>query len=120
MKKLFLDDMRPAPLGWDLVKNYDEFVSYIETNGCPDVVSFDHDLGFEHYPLGEQNPGDTIPYDTYEEKTGYHCAKYMRDKGLFPELVIVHSWNIVGRSNIAFVFEKHTKVLIQPYIAGTV
>ena len=40
LKKLYLDDIRtPKTEGWDIVRSYDEFVNYIETNGVPDVVS---------------------------------------------------------------------------------
>lgn len=62
---LFLDDVRQPeqcvnyvfPLGirpdtyvkyeWVVVKNYKEFVAYIEENGMPERISFDHDLGEE-------------------------------------------------------------------------
>lgn len=46
---------------WEVVwvKNYKEFVNYIETHGLPDVVCFDHDLG--------------------EQKTGMNCAEYLVD-----------------------------------------
>ena len=45
MKKLYLDDIRiPQTEGWDIVRSYDDFVNWIEMNGLPDVVSFDHDL----------------------------------------------------------------------------
>ena len=56
MKRLFLDDLR-EPVDaytythnkvyleeWDVVKHYTEFTEYIEKNGIPDIVSFDHDL----------------------------------------------------------------------------
>lgn len=39
------------------VKNYEEFVNYIDTQGLSDLVCFDNDLG--------------------EEKEGYDCAKYL-------------------------------------------
>jgi hypothetical protein len=48
MKKLYLDDIRtPKTKGWDIVRSYDEFVKWIEENGLPDKLSFDHDLGEE-------------------------------------------------------------------------
>ena len=46
MKKLYLDDIRiPQTEGWDIVRNYEDFVAWIRLNGVPDEVSFDHDLG---------------------------------------------------------------------------
>jgi hypothetical protein len=115
MSKLFLDDMRPAPSGWDLVRSYQEFVDYVDKLGVPQVISFDHDLGFEHYPFGEQDPTERIPYEQYTEKTGYHCAQYLVGKGQFPETAIVHSFNIVGARNIAHLLGRHCEVIVAPY-----
>jgi len=63
MRKLFLDDIRspkdaiglvPSHMNqfywsndWDVVRSHDEFVDFIEKNGVPDFVSFDHDLADE-------------------------------------------------------------------------
>lgn len=127
MKKLFLDDFR-VPLDayklwlkemysnnedWNVVKSYDEFVSYIETNGLPEVVSFDHDLGIEHYTAQPE-----IDYSKYTEKTGYDCAKWlveycMNNKVPIPEYHC-HSQNPVGKHNIMsllYCFEKSQKSL---------
>lgn len=113
--RLFLDDVRTAPdSGWAVVRSYDAFVKVIEENGTPEVISFDHDLGFEHYPFGEQNPTTKIPYDSYSEKTGYHCAKWCIETGHIPELAVVHSWNTVGSMNIANVLSKYCRVIVHP------
>ena len=42
MKKLYLDDLRVTPEGFDRVYNYADFVEYITQNGLPDFISFDH------------------------------------------------------------------------------
>ena len=87
MKKLYLDDIRvPQTEGWDIVRNYDEFVFWVRLNGVPDEVSFDHDLGDDNV------------------KTGYDCAKwlgqYCIEKNIpFPKWN-VHSANPVGKANI--------------------
>jgi hypothetical protein len=88
MKKLYLDDIRiPKTKGWDIVRSYDEFVKWIEKNGLPDEVSFDHDLGEEG------------------TKTGYDAAKwlvqycYSNTLPFLPEFN-VHSANPVGKANI--------------------
>ena len=55
MKKLFLDDIRSVEMiydksvahEFDIVRTYDEFVSYIQENGLPDFISFDNDLGLD-------------------------------------------------------------------------
>jgi hypothetical protein len=106
VRKLFLDDKRKAPdFTWDVVRNYEQFVAYIELHGAPDIISFDHDLGFEHYPFNEENPGKEIPYDSYEEKTGYHCAKWLVENHLLPKEYTIHSMNTVGAANIKFVMD---------------
>ena len=98
MKKLYLDDIRtPKTEGWEIVRSYDEFVEWIETNGVPDEVSLDHDLG-------------------EFKKTGYDCAKYLMNycyhNGLPSPEVNVHSANPVGRENIeAYVNRMQTRIV---------
>lgn len=106
-KLLFLDDIR-NPIDcigfkhiiidkeiylrdWSIVRSFAEFVVWIEANGLPDFISFDHDLGLSETPeITEQN--------------GMTCAKwlvnYCMDNELpLPEFV-VHSQNPVGKKNI--------------------
>lgn len=49
--------------GFDIVRGYDHFVSYIKSHGLPDFISFDNDLGL----------------DAKEEVApdGYACAKWL-------------------------------------------
>ena len=128
MKKynLFLDDHRSVkeahsylPLPeyateeWVVVRNYDEFVKYIEENGIPEMVSFDHDLADVHYDV--QDHIDEDYYDLCTEKTGYHCAKWMIyhciDNELdIPNRIIIHSMNGPGSLNIKSLFTTYKKV----------
>ena len=59
-------------------------MAYIETNGFPNFISFDHDLGLE--------------------ESGYDCAKWLVDYCLDHNLHLpefeVHSQNPVGKENI--------------------
>ena len=84
MKKLYLDDLRPTPSGFERVYDYEEFTEFISRNGLPDFISFDHDLG-----LG---------------KTGYDCAKWLVEFCLDKNLILpefqVHSQNPVGKEYI--------------------
>lgn len=120
---LFLDDIRmPAEVygytntdiylldNWIIVRNYDEFIKHIEENGIPNIISFDHDLGFEHYE--EQK---NIDYNQFTEKTGYDCAKwlinYCLDNNLnIPTTILIHSMNIVGVENIKSLFNTYKKL----------
>jgi hypothetical protein len=83
---LFLDDVREPDevfgytnnqlylIGWKIVRNYDEFIKCISENGIPNAISFDHDLGHEHYKIQTN-----ISYNQFKEKTGFHCAKWLID-----------------------------------------
>lgn len=100
MKKLYLDDIRtPNSDGWDIVRNYEQFVDWIQKNGAPDIVSFDHDLADIHY-----NPNTYIQGFKYHEKTGYDCAKWLCEYCMINGLPMpkwnVHSANPVGKENI--------------------
>lgn len=46
MKMAYLDDVRETPPNFTIRwKSYDDAVSYMTKNGCPNFISFDHDLG---------------------------------------------------------------------------
>lgn len=121
MKKLFLDDVRSAEMvfmntidpiyennnEWEIVRSFNEFVSYIEENGLPEFISFDHDLDFEHYKLENQQD---IDYDKMEIKTGFHAAQwlinYCADNKLKLPNFKVHSMNLAGKRNIERILAK--------------
>jgi len=119
---LFLDDDRDPNevfgytndqiylLKWVVVRNYDEYVKCIIDNGIPDVISYDHDLGHEHYSVQSN-----IDYSIFKEKTGFHCAKWLinhciDNKLELPETILIHSWNRVGAANIKSLFDTYNKV----------
>jgi hypothetical protein len=81
---LYLDDLRSTPENFKRVYDYDEFVNFINKNGVPEFISFDHDLG--------------------EGKTGFDCAKFLvefcLDNGVSDINFQVHSQNPVGKENI--------------------
>ena len=101
MKKLWLDDLRPVPDStWDKVKNYNEFCAYILINGIPDVISFDHDLGREHYRDLFEGKKKVLLEEGFIEKTGYDCAKWLIKKELPVKEFYCHSANPIGKKNI--------------------
>ena len=122
MYKLFIDDVRnpsdvkwvQLPLGpWEVVRNYNEFVSHVTKNGLPSFVAFDHDLADEHYrPSMYNKDGHYSNYytdGTFKEKTGYDCAKWlieycMNNNKMFPNYE-VHSMNPIGKMNIKSIVE---------------
>ena len=112
MKKtlLWLDDCRDphdtrvdwlvfSPIGRDVdvvwVQYVDDFFGYINQHGLPDAICFDHDLA----------------EDSYDERTGYDCAKYVVDYCLKHDLDIpaynIQSSNPVGRENIQHLMDNY-------------
>lgn len=118
MSKLFLDDIRqPKDAcylvgnpkiyfedGWDIVKNYVEFCSWIKRNGLPSIVSFDHDLADIHYEVDFNDWNDNTAEQLGVEETGLDCAKWMvnycLDNGFNLPEYHIHSANPAGKKNI--------------------
>ena len=115
MKKyLFLDDIRdPADVTWmnigtgkeyhnsrgapwNIVRSYDEAVTWVFRNGFPNVISFDHDLGLE--------------------KSGHDFAKWLveydMETNAMPDnfTFTVHSKNPVGVENIHGLLDNYIRV----------
>lgn len=136
---LFLDDLRwpcdavdYTPPGkqkdayehtqvWQIVRNYDQFVATIESQGIPEMVSFDHDLADEHYcPEVHYITGWDKWAETQEfkEKTGYECARWLKEyaetRGLPLPVIYCHSMNPVGRERILSVFEEKPWPMEEP------
>lgn len=118
---LFLDDLRmPKNVTWiDLpnhewiiVRSYKEFRDIIWNKGIPNFVTYDHDLSDTHYGHGLR--GDEIPYDSYIEKTGYDCCKFLVNEcnklGIKHPPFAVHSMNPVGKQNIIDYVKSYNKI----------
>ena len=116
MKGLMADDERwpisihwvdfdYTSLDWRIVRNYEDFVKAIQEEKF-DYVSFDHDLDqsstFECIRCNTKK--EKFDYRKVKQKTGYHCAKFMKEyfkeKGEEIPLYLVHSLNEQGRENI--------------------
>lgn len=99
--RVFLDDLRtigmvyedPDESSWVILRTFKDFDTFIRTNPCPNLISFDHDLG-------EDSPGVIAP-------SGMDCAKLLVELDLDGVISIpsdftfvVHSSNPNGRANI--------------------
>ena len=119
---IFLDDIRvPTDVTWvdipvdqhySVVRSYKEFVDLITLRReVPKYVCYDHDLAMAMYII------DEIPYNSYDEKTGYDCAKwlgnYCIDKGEKLPDFVVHSQNPVGKMNIQGYLDNVIKFLVK-------
>ena len=103
---MFLDDEREPVSAdfqdrpWQIARNYDEFVFFIENRGLPKFISFDHDLGTDEFQPDEETD---VVYSR-PSKTGYDAAKWlveycMNSRQKIPAFY-VHSRNPVGKKNI--------------------
>ena len=96
---LFLDDERTPKTrtDWVIARSVADAISLIKKNGCPFLISFDHDLGHQ------------VP-------TGHDFAKWLVDqdqdqKISFPQdfSFEVHSANPAGRDNILSLMNSYLK-----------
>lgn len=101
MNKLYIDDIRNPKLpGYNIVRSYDDAIFYMESYGCPEFISFDHDLG------------------DAKAKTGFDIAKWMteRDMNESGQFIpgnfdfFVHSANPVGAKNIEGLLNNYLEV----------
>lgn len=83
--RIFLDDLRPAPVGWVLVKTAEECLQMLQDNqGNVSSLSLDHDL--------------SCPKE--DEEHGYWMVKRMVERGLYADVINLHTSNPVGRENM--------------------
>lgn len=115
MIRLYLDDIRKMPQGFThCVRSFAEFKAFIETNGCPEFISFDHDLGACEVCMSGMDAeewliksnGQSMPHCSHVG-TGLDCVKWLVDKdidypGFMPKgfAYACHSANPAGRKNI--------------------
>jgi hypothetical protein len=77
MINVFLDDLRPCPKGFKLVKSVSECIELIKKNNI-NVLSLDHDLGFGR-------------------PSGFEVVKYIVSNKIYPCKIIIHTANPFGR-----------------------
>lgn len=117
--KLWLDDVRPAPIGWVRAVNTAEAKIFAETR-IIEEMSLDHDLGplplceaceqanfaGEYCDLG----AETCRCSCHRElqPTGYDFVKWMVETGHWPTTKPrVHSANPVGRMNMEALINRY-------------
>lgn len=92
--KLWIDDIRESPEGWDWAKTSHEALTLMKERQY-DEISFDHDLG-----------GD----DTTRPVVLWLCEeKMIHGRDRFPRVYHVHSANPVGRQWLTQMLDKYSK-----------
>ena len=102
--KLYLDDIRtPKSDDFIIVRSFEEAIKFVQKNGIPNYISFDHDLGCDD--LGNIYP------------SGYDFAKWLIEMDLdnlykFPKdfKFNVHSANPIGKKNIDGILNKYLEI----------
>ncbi len=89
---LYIDDLRTPKTNrdWIVVRSFEEAVEYMEQKGCPNYISFDHDLG----DVGTKTGKDVENWIV--EKDQDSNGDFIPDDFEFN----VHSANPVGTENI--------------------
>lgn len=122
MSYLFLDDERMpghvtwiniGSYPWRIVRSYDEAVEWVKLNGFPEVISFDHDLGYEAFDTNDA--GIVVVTDSTESKSGYDFAKWLVEYDMDTNTMpgnfsfTVHSMNPTGAKNIRLLLENYMR-----------
>lgn len=94
--KLWIDDMRPAPIGYERIKSVDQAKMVIDINerlfgnSVIELIDIDHDAG-----IYAQYGGDYIKLLDWLEETGRN----------YP--IRIHSMNTVGVANMRAIIERN-------------
>lgn len=99
--KMFLDDIRVPKNDYDvIVRSFEEAINFVNQNGIPTFISFDHDLGCDEI-------GNIL-------KSGYDFAKWLVDMDIeniykFPNNFTfdIHSANPIGKNNIKSILNNY-------------
>lgn len=123
--KLWHDDVRKPPPGWEWARTNDEAKEYLSIPGLVTEISLDYDLGL-HTEEEIPEPGDdeywdrviSITYALQEEgaPTGLDLVEWMIEQGCVPQKITVHSWNPDGAMRMAqrLAADGHD-VVVSPY-----
>jgi hypothetical protein len=94
MNKVFIDDIRTPPSNdWIVVRSSKEAIDWVNANGMPDIISFDHDLGGDDTSMVFLKQLFEIAFEK-----GYNPPKYF-----------IHSANPIGSKNIQSFMESWKK-----------
>lgn len=92
---LYIDDLRNPKNNFDVItRSSKETINYMTLNGCPEYISFDHDLGGDDTAIKIIN--FMIEYDL--DNPGFIPSNFRFN---------VHSANPVGASNITSKLESY-------------
>lgn len=96
MTKLWFDDIRPAPEGWQWARTVEQAILILRANNVT-AISLDHDLGLHHYTEAQIEADEELIFGRGQaEETGLDLVHWMIANNKVPEKIAVHSWNPDG------------------------
>lgn len=118
--KLWHDDIRTPPDGWEWARTNAQAMVFLE-QGEVDEISLDHDLGYHDVSLPE-DPDDlaeVLILKGQGEETGMDLVRWMVETKRVPPKVTIHSWNPPGAANMRSWLEQHGyECVVAPYVIG--
>jgi len=97
--KVWHDDIRPAPPGWEWARTNEVALKLLRENTVTEI-SMDHDLGLDHLdPFGD--PELIFFAGPSNNGTGLDLVEIMCKENLVPPKVTIHSWNPPGAQAMA-------------------
>lgn len=99
--KLWLDDLRLPPEGWEWVKSVEDCISALKT-GQVEMLSLDNDLGLEF-----NDNGEFLMAAEAVAPEGYLVVDWMVENNVWPDWVSLHTSNVVARNYMRKLLEKH-------------
>ncbi len=104
--KLFLDDERKLPIGYNLhAKTVEEAIQHL-TDNIVWHVSLDHDLDEAHYRFQLTHPGEPWDRAAHDVKTGYSVLEWMHEHDAWVPDIQVHSLS-TGANDMMTFLRKH-------------
>lgn len=84
--KIYLDDWRGYPIGFEVVRNYEDCIEMLLKNKNDlEVLSLDYDL-------------DSI-------YTGFNVCEYLVENNIWPKEINIHSTHSMGRRMVDYLLE---------------
>lgn len=98
--KLYIDDIRPAPDGWQQARTVTDAIRFLDMFGSQvDEISIDHDISYAVEVAGTQRPFPSP--ENFTAVARYIALKY---GGKIAVQVTVHSANPVGSQDLIAIF----------------
>lgn len=120
--KVWLDDVRKPPVGWEWAKTAEQAIALVQSGDVTEI-SLDHDLEPEHYRVliesADPNDPNSQAYVTLggpvevdevattSDRTGYAVCLWMAEHNVWPPIVRIHSASAPGRERMKSVVQRY-------------